>query len=49
MGSLVMEAFDWAWLAVEIGAWLIAFGITFGMLGGLLWCIAKLCELNDRR
>jgi hypothetical protein len=38
-----------AWLMLEIGAWLIAFGITFGMFAGLLWCVAKLCELGERR
>jgi hypothetical protein len=44
-----MTGFDWSYWLMEIGGWLIAFGITFGMLGGLLWCIAKLCEIHDRR
>jgi hypothetical protein len=44
-----MTDFDWAWLAVEVGAWLIAIGITFGCFVGLLWCLAKLCDINDRR
>jgi len=44
-----MEAIDWGYWLMEIGAWLIAFGLTFGFFAGLLWCIAKMCELNDRR
>lgn len=41
--------FDWGYWLMEIGAWIIAFALTFGLFGGLLWCIATLCELNDRR
>jgi len=40
---------DWAYWLMELGTWLIALGITLGLFAGLLWCIAKLCELNDRR
>jgi uncharacterized membrane protein len=40
---------DWGYWLMEIGSWVIAFALTFGLFGGLLWCIAKLCELNDRR
>jgi hypothetical protein len=38
---------DWSYWLLEIGAWLIAFGITFGAIAGLLWCMAKFLE--DRR
>lgn len=40
---------DWGWLLMEIGAWLIAVGLTLGSFAGLLWCLAKLCELGERR
>ena len=41
--------FDWGYWLMEIGTWLISIGLTIGFFTGLLWCIAKLCELNDRR
>jgi len=40
---------DWGYWLLEIGAWLIAFGFTFGLFAGLLWCIATLCEIGERK
>lgn len=38
------------WL-IEIGGWIIAFGITGLAFIGLLWVLAKLCEafMGDRK
>jgi len=40
---------DLAYWFMEIGTWLIAIGLTFGAFAGLLWCMAKLCELGERK
>lgn len=40
---------EFAEFLMEIGAWIISFALTFGLFAGLLWCLAKLCEIGDRR
>lgn len=34
---------------IDLGAWIISFALTFGMFAGLLWCMAKICELGERK
>lgn len=40
---------DWGWWLMEIGAWLISIGLTLGMFVGLLWCLAKLVDIGERK
>jgi hypothetical protein len=40
---------SWAWWLMELGTWLVAIGLTLGAFAGLLWCMAKLCEIGERR
>jgi hypothetical protein len=40
---------EFAELLMDIGTWLIAIGLMFGCFAGLLWCMAKLCELGERK
>ena len=44
-----MNDIDWGWVLMEIGTWLIAIGLTFGVFLGLLWCLAKLVDIGERR
>ena len=40
---------SWGWLMMDIGAWLIAIGLFLGAFAGLLWCMAKLIEISERK
>jgi hypothetical protein len=44
-----MTAFDLGYWLMDLGLWLIAFGLALGLLMGLLWCIAKVCQLIGDR
>jgi hypothetical protein len=34
---------------MDIGLWLIAIGLFIGAMAGLLWCMAKLIEISERK
>ena len=38
-----------AWVLIDLGTWLISIGLTFGVFVGLLWALAKMCDVFDRR
>jgi hypothetical protein len=40
---------SWGWLMMDIGLWLIAIGVFIGAMAGLLWCMAKLIEISERK
>jgi hypothetical protein len=41
--------FNWGALLMDVGAWLIAIGLFLGAMIGLLWCMAKLIEISERK
>lgn len=40
---------EFAEFLMDVGTWLIAIGLTLGAFAGLLWCVAKLIEISERR